>query len=167
MRSSVIIEKYDPKWVAEYEIEAGKIKALIGENIMGIEHIGSTSVTGLEAKPIIDIMAGVNDLVITDTFIEPLERIRYEFVNHKEFFFRRFFRKGQRGAGTHHLHIYQYQGEEWNHQLLFRDYLRNNPDVRNQYDRLKRGLADSCMDRLHYTSAKAPFIKKVMDKAKF
>lgn len=84
---------------------------------------------GLGAKPILDIAIGVYDLEMVSEFIEPLKQIGNEFIYHKEFLERRFFRKGQWGAGTHHLHFYNFKGEHWNNQILFRDYLRKNPDV--------------------------------------
>lgn len=167
MEKSVIIEEYNPDWPVEYEREVKKIKVIFGEKIIGIEHIGSTSVKGLGSKPIIDIMAGVKDLKDVDEFIEPLSQVGYEFVFHKEFPFRRFFRKGQWRAGTHHFHIYQYQSEYWNNNVLFRDYLRNYPKVLEQYNQLKKDLAEKYrMDRSLYTSAKALFIEEIINKAK-
>lgn len=96
---------------------------------------------GLGAKLILDIMAGVQHLAEVDAFIEPLKSIGYEFVPHKEFPERRFFRKGQWRAGTHHLHIHRFGSEQWKTQLSFRDYLRSHPDVRKQYQQLKMSLA--------------------------
>lgn len=81
----------------------------------------------MEAKPILDIMVAVRDLEEVDEFIRPLERLGYEYVEHKEFPNRRFFRKGARRAGTHHLHVYKYNSGEWNNKILFRDYLRTHP----------------------------------------
>ncbi|MFU8692695.1 GrpB family protein (plasmid) [Rossellomorea sp. FS2] len=167
MKNSVIIEGFNSEWALEYEKEAKKIKNILGVKIISIEHIGSTAVKGLGAKPIIDIMAGVKDLKDVDEFIEPLSQIGYEFVFHKEFPFRRFFRKGQWRAGTHHFHIYQYPSEYWTNNLLFRDYLRNYPKVLKQYYQLKKDLAEKYpMDRILYTSAKAPFIEEIINKAK-
>ncbi|MGX9134995.1 GrpB family protein [Rummeliibacillus sp. JY-2-4R] len=100
-------------------------------------------------------------------FIEPLKQIGYEFVYHKEFPQRRFFRKGQWGSGTHHIHFYQYEGEHWNNQILFRNYLRVNPDVLKKYQKLKINLAEKFrFDRASYTTIKAPFIQNVLQKAK-
>lgn len=113
-------------------------------------------------------MAGVQQLDEADTFIEPLKSIGYEFVPHKEFPERRFFRKGQWRAGTHHLHIYRFGSEQWKNQLSFRDYLRSHPDVRKQYQELKLSLAQKHPgDIVGYTKAKAPFILNVMKKAKY
>jgi len=167
MGKSVIIEAYNPEWAIEFQREAKKINNIFSEKIIDIEHIGSTSVKELGAKPIIDIMGGVKDLKDVEEFIEPLNQIGYEFVYHKEFPFRRFFRKGQWSAGTHHLHIYQYQSEHWDNNILFRDYLRNHQDVLEQYYGIKKELAQKYQfDRKQYTSAKAPFIQNIINKAR-
>ncbi|MEI2468732.1 GrpB family protein [Peribacillus frigoritolerans] len=163
MEKTVKIEEYNPDWVSEFHQE----KARIMEVLKNDEHIGSTSVMGLGAKPILDIMAGVQHLAEADAFIEPLKSIGYEFVPHKEFPERRFFRKGQWRAGTHHLHIYRFGSEQWKNQLSFRDYLRSHPDVRKQYQQLKMFLAEKHpADIVGYTKAKAPFILNVMESAK-
>lgn len=129
MEKPVFIEEYTSDWVKQFQEEREILKGIVGEKVIAIEHIGSTSVEGLGAKPILDIAIGVNDLEVVSEFIEPLKQIGYEFVYHKEFPERRFFRKGQWRAGTHHLHIYKFQGEHWDNQILFRNYLRNNPGV--------------------------------------
>ncbi|MBB6022191.1 GrpB-like predicted nucleotidyltransferase (UPF0157 family) [Paenibacillus sp. JGP012] len=167
MEKPVVIEEYNENWAFEYQREAQRIKQILGVHCIAIEHIGSTSVPGLGAKPIIDFMVGVHDLGEVDTWINPLAALGYEHVYHKEFPNRRFFRKGQWRAGTHHLHIYTYGGEEWKNIILFRDYLQIHPDIRKQYEQLKQGLAEKYRnDRDAYTNAKHPFIMDVIQKAK-
>lgn len=167
MDKQIVIEKYTSNWALSFNEEKKLLKDIISDIAISIEHIGSTSVKGLGAKPIVDIMIGVCDLEEIGDFIEPLSNIGYEHVFHKEFPNRRFFRKGLWRAGTHHLHIYRYESEEWNSNILFRNYLRKHPDVRNQYNQLKIELAQkySC-DRVKYTEAKGPFITDVIQKAK-
>lgn len=167
MDKPVVIEEYTSKWILQFKEEQKIIKNVIGSTAIAIEHIGSTSVEGLSAKPILDIMVGVRDLNDIDAFIEPLKAIGYEHVFHQEFPNRRFFRKGLWRAGTHHLHIYQYGSEDWENNLSFRNYLRNHPDVRKQYEQLKRKLATKHhFDRVAYTNAKAPFIVDIIRKSK-
>lgn len=167
MDKHVIIEDYNPDWSREFEQEKEKLLEILGNKIISIEHIGSTSVKGLGAKPILDIMVGVNNLDEVDEFIEPLKEIGYEFVYHKEFPERRFFRRGQWRAGTHHLHIYEFESEHWNNNILFRNYLRTHLDALKQYHQLKKELAEKHrFDRVAYTKAKAPFIQNVIKKAK-
>ncbi|WP_260399063.1 GrpB family protein [Peribacillus simplex] len=86
-------------------------------------------------------MVGVNILEEVEKFIEPLKQIGYEFVAHKEFPERRFFRRGKWRAGTHHLHIYKFESRHWNNNILFRNYLRTHSDVLKQYHQLKKDLA--------------------------
>ncbi len=167
MEKPVVIENYNPNWSKEYEQEKKKIMGVLKENNICIEHIGSTSVIGLGAKPILDIMVGVNNLDEVDKFIEPLRQIGYEFVAHKEFPERRFFRRGQWRAGTHHLHIYKFESRHWNNNILFRNYLRTHSEVLKQYHQLKKDLAVvHYLDRTKYTQAKEPFIQNVLEKAK-
>ncbi|PEA55655.1 hypothetical protein CON64_05805 [Bacillus pseudomycoides] len=167
MEKPIVIEEYKPNWTLQFTEEQKIIKNIMGDAAITIEHIGSTSVEGLSAKPILDMMVGVRTLNDIDTFIEPLKTIGYEHVFHEEFPNRRFFRKGLWRAGTHHLHIYQYDSEEWNNNLLFRDYLRNHPNARLQYEQLKKELANKHrFDRVAYTNAKAPFILDIIKKAK-
>lgn len=167
MEKPIVIEEYTPNWALQFTEEQKIIKNIMGDAAIAIEHIGSTSVERLSAKPILDMMIGIRTLNDIDMFIEPLKAIGYEHVLHEKFPNRRFFRKGLWRAGTHHLHIYQYGSDEWNHNLLFRDYLRNHPNVRQQYEQLKKELANKHrFDKVAYTNAKAPFILDIIKKAK-
>ena len=167
MDKPVIIEDYNPNWFKDFEQEKRKLLNILNGKMITIEHIGSTSVYGLDAKPILDIAVAVPNLDDVNGFIEPLKQIGYEFVNHIEFPERCFFRKGQWRAGTHHLHLYGIESESWKNQLLFRNYLRKHPDVLKKYYQLKEELAGRFrFDRVSYTEAKGPFIQDVLKKAK-
>ncbi|MGM0901561.1 MAG: GrpB family protein [Bacillota bacterium] len=167
MGKAITIENYNSNWSKLFKDEKVKLKEILADMCLAIEHIGSPSVEGLGAKPIIDIAIGVNDLEGVSEFIEPLKRIGYEFVYHKEFPERRFFRKGHWRAGTHHLHFYRFKGEHWNNQILFRDYLKNHPDALKEYHQLKVDLAKKfSVDRSSYTENKAAFIQYVLQRAK-
>jgi GrpB-like predicted nucleotidyltransferase (UPF0157 family) len=163
----IMIEDYSMNWARQFEQEKIKLTEILKDRVQSIEHIGSTAVEGLGAKPVIDLAAGVNNLETVSEVIEPLKQIEYEFVYHKEFPERRFFRKGQWRAGTHHLHFYEFEGEHWNNQLLFRDYLRRNPDDTRKYHDLKVYLAEKYrFDRVSYTENKASFIQNILQKAR-
>ncbi|MDQ0494690.1 MULTISPECIES: GrpB family protein [Paenibacillus] len=168
MSSHVEISEYDPQWAKEYARERTKIIEALGELCIGIEHIGSTSVPGLGAKPIIDIMAGVEDLAnIQSDHRERLLGNGYEYVPKPDFPERAFFRRGEWGAGTHHLHIYKYKGEHWQNHLLFRDYLQSHPESLRAYTDLKKDLAQQfTYDRAAYTEAKGPFIRQIIEQAR-
>ncbi|CAI6016824.1 hypothetical protein PAECIP112173_00095 [Paenibacillus sp. JJ-100] len=164
MKELVEISDYDPKWVDDYLAERAKIMSVLGDICLEMEHIGSTSVPGLGAKSVIDMMAGVSDLCeVQQNHINSLATLGYEYVHKPEFPERLFFRKGQWRAGTHHLHVYQYQGEAWKNQLRFRDALRHDSCLLQAYDTLKRELAQQFTnDRVGYTNAKSSFIQSVI-----
>jgi GrpB-like predicted nucleotidyltransferase (UPF0157 family) len=93
-KANVLIKNYDPIWELQFEEEKGKILSAIPKKIIHIEHIGSTSIKGLGAKPIIDIMIGVTKLEDFEELIQPLSTIDFEYVPKPELTDRRFFRKG-------------------------------------------------------------------------
>jgi GrpB-like predicted nucleotidyltransferase (UPF0157 family) len=167
MDERIEIANYTSQWVSEYKNEEIKIKSVLGSKLIQIEHIGSTSVEMLGAKPIIDIMCGVINLNEVTNFVGSFEEIGYEFVWHKEFPERRFFRKGRWRAGTHHLHFYEFESVYWNNNLLFRDYLRKHADTREAYYQLKIELAKIYPhDRVAYTNGKNEFIMNVIKAAR-
>ncbi len=133
-----------------------------------VEHVGSTAVPNLAAKPIIDIMVGIRTLADAPFVVEPLASIGYEYVPKYEVTMpeRRYFHKGPAMARTHHLHMVEPTSEFWKRQLAFRDYLRAHPDVAEQYARLKQALAVQYQwDRSGYTDAKTEFILGVIAQA--
>src|SRR5688572_26936897 len=127
---------YDPAWISAYEAEAEKIKSVFGNSLLGIEHIGSTSVPGLVSKPIIDIAVLIVSYNDADNFLPALAEIGYHLdaeVHAKsptpE---RHFFRKGT--PTQYHLSIaYTDRGSFWKRQLAFRDHLRTHPEDRDRY----------------------------------
>lgn len=167
MESPIIIESYQPEWAIQFQAEQRLLKGIVGKHAIAIEHIGSNSIKGLGAKPILDIMMGIHELSEVDEFIGKLKHIGYEYVFHKELLNRRFFRKGKWRAGTHHLHIYKYESVEWINNLLFRNFLRAHPGELKQYYQLKIELAQQYrIDRVSYTKAKESFIQSIISKAK-
>ena len=166
MDQKIIIKPHQKEWHEEYLKERCKLNVLLGEEMIAIEHIGSTAVEGLGAKPLVDMMIGVTDLRITDKWIEDLSKIGYEYVP-KETSNWRFFRKGKWRAGTHHIHVYIYNSDEWRNNLLFRDFLKKHEWARKEYRELKEVLAATYpFDRVSYTNAKAPFIQNIIKLAK-
>jgi GrpB-like predicted nucleotidyltransferase (UPF0157 family) len=147
-----------------YEEEKERILAALGPAVIAIEHIGSTAVPGLAAKPIIDIMLGIRTLDEVPALYGPLAGIGWEYAPEFELIIpeRRFFRKGPEESRTHHLHMVEYGDEFWVRHLLFRDYLRSHPEVANDYEQLKRTLAERyATDRPAYTEAKTDFIRQI------
>lgn len=167
MAEEVIIADYRSEWAEQFEYEKARLQSALHGKTIVIEHIGSTSVQGLPAKPILDIAAGVSHLAEADDFIGPICAIGYEYVPKADFPNRRFFRKGEWRKGTHHLHVYELQSEEWSNNIRFRNYLRSNPEKVQEYARLKKQLASLyAEDRATYTLLKAPFINSVIGLAK-
>jgi GrpB-like predicted nucleotidyltransferase (UPF0157 family) len=168
-RPPIRIEAYDPRWPSMFEEDKGKILEAVGEYVTGVEHIGSTSVPGLAAKPIIDVMVAIKSLSDAPACVAPLAAIGYEYVPEHEAVMpeRRFFRRGPRGAGTHHLHMVERSSEFREVHLLFRDYLRAHAEAAAEYEKLKRQLAAAHgSDRGAYTDAKTDFIESCVARAR-
>lgn len=163
----VVLSDYDPNWEEQFLDEKRSIQEAIGPAILGMEHIGSTSIKGLKAKPIVGILLGIQSIEEVSELIEALRNIGYEYVPKPELMDRRFFRKGLWGQGTCHLHICEYNSSEWIDKCLFRDYLRLNAQAAHEYETLKEQLATHFQyNRQTYTRKKEPFIQKVITQAK-
>ena len=161
----IVIVEYDPRWPALYEEERARIAGALGDAAASIEHIGSTAVPGLSAKPLIDLLVAVARLAPPDAYSEPLQRLGYTYFpilgNANRYTF------GKGTPHTHHLHIVARGSEEYALPLAFRDYLRTHPEAAQQYDTLKRGLADRFRDdRQAYNVAKTDFIRAIVARAK-
>lgn len=137
----------------------------IGNYLKAIEHIGSTSVPGLAAKPIIDIMAGAQNLADAPQFIPLLETHGYHYFPEYEAQIpeRRYLTKSINGRTVVHLHIIEPTNQLWEEHLTFRDRLLAQPVLRNDYARLKTELAKHFgNDRVGYTEAKSAFIQTAL-----
>lgn len=166
----VNIVEYDPRWATLFAEEAERIWQALGNDLVGeIEHIGSTAVPGMAAKPVIDIMVGVGSLVDAKSAILALESLGYVYWHEDPRPGRMFFVKGMRPYGkqrTHHIHIVEIDSEFWGRKL-FCDYLRKHPEEARRYETLKRDLAASFRsDREAYTNGKNDYIRAVMVKAR-
>jgi GrpB-like predicted nucleotidyltransferase (UPF0157 family) len=162
-RVPLIVVDYDPRWPAMYEKDRDVILRAVGSFARGIEHVGSTSIPGLAAKPIIDIVLGV-DPDAFDKVIEPLAGIGYDYNPDWEISMpmRRYFRRlHSDGTFTHHLHVVPHGGEFWTRHVRFRDYLRAHPEKAREYGELKIHLARKHQTSIDYTFAKTEFIRSV------
>lgn len=168
MSNRIVISEYDPQWPAIYKEEVGRILAVAGNTITAVEHIGSTSVPGLGAKPIIDIMAAVAQIDEAMALVEPLSALEYTYLPEYEEMIpeRRFFRRGLESP-SHHLHIVETTTDFWIDHLLFRDYLRSHRETAVEYEQIKRNLAARLGDdRAAFTVAKTLFIEPVLARAR-
>ena len=164
-KEKIIIKEYDTKWPQLFETEKAALMEAIGHYVADIQHIGSTAVPGLAAKPVIDIMVGLRRLLDAQDCILPIEGMEYEYVPEfeDEFPDRRYFRKSINGKRTHQIHVVEINTDFWKRHLAFRDHLRSHSETANEYAALKKELAKQFEnDREGYTNAKTIFIENVL-----
>jgi GrpB-like predicted nucleotidyltransferase (UPF0157 family) len=159
----VEIVEHDPSWAARFDAERTKLASIFDGRAVAIEHIGSTSVPGLCAKPIVDILVGLRELELSEAEIEAMDGLGYEYLGEFGLPGRLYFRKGE--PRTHHVHVVAHGGDHWDRHLAFRDTLRSNPEERRRYDELKRQLAAEGHSREAYSELKTPFIREVEARA--
>lgn len=167
MDESIRLVPYDPTWPRRFEEERDRLERVLRPWLAGpIEHIGSTAISGVAAKPIIDIMAGVRDLPSSLAARDALHPLHYMYFPYRTEVMH-WFCKPSPARRTHHLHLVPVDSALWAERLLFRDYLRAVPAAAAEYGRLKAALAVvHRFDREAYTDAKGPFVRSVIDRAR-
>ncbi len=157
----VTLSAPDPTWRSVFYEESSRILEAARDFIVAIEHVGSTAIPGMPAKPIVDIAAATPSFEGFVPAISRIERLGYEFRGEFGVPRRHFFRLGD--PTTVHFHVFEEQGKDWREQLLFRDAMRASEALRDEYQVLKVGLAQKfANDRPSYTAAKAEFILRVL-----
>lgn len=161
--AAVEIVPYDKEWPAMFEAERSSLQAALAAWLTGdIEHVGSTAVPGLMAKPIIDIMAPVAELKTSIAAIEAVKILGYVYHPYKSEVMH-WFCKPSPHFRTHHLHLVPRDSSLWKERLIFRDALRQNRALSAEYAALKLRLSQKFrLDREAYTAAKEPFIASVL-----
>ncbi|HET6267309.1 MAG TPA: GrpB family protein [Acidobacteriota bacterium] len=164
------IVPYDPTWPDAFNAERERISAVLGDLAVRIEHHGSTSVPGLAAKPVIDIQVSVRRLLPIEEYVGLLAKIGYIHVPHEDDSFCPFFHRPATWTHSHHVHLVQSGGAEERRTLAFRDYLRENPNVAQEYEKLKRGLVTlhsgaTFNSREAYADAKTAFVTRITKEA--
>ncbi len=154
----VELVEHDPGWAKLFEQERDRLAGVFDDKALGIEHIGSTSVPEICAKPVVDVLVGVPELELSKEQVESMEALGYEFLGEYGLAGRLFFRKEPH---THHVHVVEHGGRHWERQLTFRDALRTDAEERRRYDEFKRRLASEGHSREVYTELKTPFIREV------
>lgn len=168
MSASIEVVPYRDHWPADYSREAERILPAFGGCLIELHHIGSTSVPGLSAKPIIDMLAIVSDVPLLDKQAAHFEALGYEVKGEFGLPGRRYFRRDDSsGVRTHHLHAFAPQSStEIDRHLGFRDYLRAHPDIAQAYGKLKQQLAERCQgDMTCYSEGKTDFIREIEQRA--
>jgi GrpB-like predicted nucleotidyltransferase (UPF0157 family) len=157
------IRPYDPGWPARFEEERAVLQRGIGDWILGgIHHVGSTAVPGLDAKPTIDILVGVEDLAAGRACFDRLAELGYVYAPYRADEMH-WFCKPSPSRRTHHLHLVPYRSARFRDELAFRDRLRADPLLASEYASLKLRLALAFEhDREAYTAAKADFIRAAL-----
>lgn len=162
-QAPVELSEYNPQWPSMFEEEKFFLIKAIGKWLCGgVEHIGSTAVPGLLAKPVIDIMFGVQTLQESRPAIDLLIKNGYNYFPYKKDVMH-WFCKPSDVFRTHHLHLVPYESPLWKERIKFRDLLIYNQKIANEYAALKQDLAIcyKC-DREAYTRAKWPFIREAL-----
>jgi GrpB-like predicted nucleotidyltransferase (UPF0157 family) len=165
MTAPITIEDYNPLWPEEFEMLRSGVALVLDDLATAIEHVGSTAVPGLAAKPIIDIdilLRSANDLPLVCT---RLGSLGYEHRGDLGVAGREAFRTPP-GQIAHHLYVCPPGGREYTRHIAFRDYLRSHPEDASAYDALKRNLADKfAADREAYTQGKTEFVRQILRRA--
>jgi len=160
-----VFKPYNPLFPKLFELEKIKLKDHLGENVL-IEHIGSTAVSGLGGKGIIDIMIGIPKGKISfPEMIKKLEKAGYEHREQADSFERIFFRIDRldeiEKIRRYHIHVTYINSKDWKETVMFRDYLRNNSQAIEEYKKIKIGaIKQSGQDGKIYRELKQPFIEK-------
>jgi GrpB-like predicted nucleotidyltransferase (UPF0157 family) len=163
--ASVRLVPYDDLWPREFAAEAARIEGACDELPIRLEHIGSTAIAGISAKPVIDILAGCPANANRAPYIAALKQLGYVHRGNNGIPGRNYFVRGS--PRSQQVHLVNWSSALWRDHLLFRDYLRAHGDVAREYEELKRQLAITFAgDRRAFSEAKGPFIRAVLRDAR-
>ncbi|MFZ0841138.1 MAG: GrpB family protein [Xanthobacteraceae bacterium] len=166
----IVIAEYNSAWPMMFEREREVVGEALGKLVLEIEHIGSTAIPGLPAKPIIDLLVGIRSLAeARSRAVEPLVQRGYVYIPEYEPWLpdELFFRKGVPGPWTHHVHVMEPGNPRWDDHLRFRDYLRGHPATAAAYAELKKTLAQRFRENIGaYRDAKDKFVRDVLVRAR-
>lgn len=161
----VIIVDYDPKWEMTFQALRDGIAPKLGELLVCMEHVGSTSIPGMAAKPIIDIDIVVRSSEDIPPAIERLSSLGYRHVGDLGIAGREAF-ESPKGGAAHHLYLCSSESRALKRHITFRDYLRSHPREAKEYSALKKALSiEHRHDRVAYTDAKTEFVEDILRKA--
>ena len=161
MHNVIEVLPYNPHWPRMFEEEAKLIQQVLGDNCIAVYHIGSTSVPGISAKPIIDILPVVKNILEVDRVTSEMENLGYEVKGEYGIAFRRYFQKGK-DKRTHNVHVYEESDPEVSRYLKFRDWMRSHEEDAKAYSNLKMELATKFPnDILKYCFGKDAFVAEI------
>jgi len=160
---NIVVVDHNPEWRQLFEKEKVEIEFSINNSKIWIEHIGSTAVEGLVAKPIVDIQLGIIDWTYLEIVKPALIGLGYEYFGEAGVPGRYYFRK--RGTGAFNIHVVVRESTLWNNNILIKDYLKNNPAIAIEYGKIKKLAIENGFDTLlAYSAYKNEFINRLLDK---
>ncbi len=167
-RGTVTLKQYDPRWAELFRIEKTEIIEHMGDSALAVEHVGSTAMPGMVAKPILDLMVAVDSIDDFDRFTPTLEKLDCQFMrDNRDEQEHVLYIKGPEEKRTHYLKLTTIDSEFWKEHILFRDYLISHPVRAEQYKELKRHLlAKHKGARENYTKDKETFINETLELAR-
>jgi len=159
----VEVVPHDPRWRNAFEAEAKHVSTALGENVVAIHHIGSTAISNIYAKPVVDLLVEVRDITEVDGRSSAMETLGYEVKGEFGIPGRRYFRKDNRGGiRTHQIHAFEVGSAEVERHLAFRDYMIAHPGDAQEYSELKMKLAEEHPQSMDgYMDGKDGFIKEI------
>lgn len=161
----VFLVEHSNEWGQFFLTEKKRLEKLLKTYYIDIQHVGSTSIPQIVAKPIVDIAIGVKNWKSAQTIKERMIKSGYIYCENAGDSDRIFLTKGNENNRICNIHVELYDGISWKNHILFRDWLLMNPEDARQYNDLKLKLAEKyCKDRLSYTKSKDVFIRKILDK---
>jgi GrpB-like predicted nucleotidyltransferase (UPF0157 family) len=162
MPSLYTFTEYSPQWPAEFDREAEKLRSLLGDALVAVHHIGSTSIPGMAAKPIIDLLPLARDITLVDERTAALQEAGYEAWGEYGLPGRRYFTRDRGAHRTHNVHVYQAGSPAVERHLAFCAYLRSHEQARREYEALKREVyARHPADITAYNGGKDAWIKRL------
>jgi GrpB-like predicted nucleotidyltransferase (UPF0157 family) len=164
LNGPVMLAEYDPAWALQFEREAARVRSILGDRFRLLEHVGSTSVPGLAAKPIVDMVLAVPDSADEPSYVPAMEAAGYVLrIREPEWFEHRLFRRPDTSIN---LHVFTDGSTEIGRMLAFRDWLRANPDERLLYEQTKRELAARTWKFVqYYADAKTEVVEAIIARA--
>jgi len=165
-RGKVSLSDHNPEWISNAQKVIQKLWRLLGSDVVDIQHVGSTSIRYIHAKPIIDIAVAVNDFDNLGKIRVLLETNGISYIC-EDVSCQHLFACGNAKIRTHHIHFVRADSEAWHNYINFRDYLIAHPDKAMEYDNLKKDLAVLYSnDRTSYTAGKAQLISELLEEAR-
>jgi GrpB-like predicted nucleotidyltransferase (UPF0157 family) len=161
--AKVTVVSHNPLWRENFEQEAKRVAAVLGENVVAVHHVGSTAIPNIYAKPVIDLLIEVKDINEVDQQSAAMESLGYELMGEYGIAGRRYFRKDNReGVRTHNIHIFAAGSAQVERHLAFRDFMIAHPTEAQRYGELKRQLAEQHPQSMDaYMDGKDSFIKEI------